>query len=98
MTNKEVLSLNIMGKSISIACPPEDKPGLEAAAELLNNDIESIPDKSIHPSNAELFICVIPCGITTVVTDLSILTKPIFVISEAKLLPNEVIVSGTTIS
>ena len=46
MTNKEVLSLNIMGKSISIACPPEDKPGLEAAAELLNNDIESIPDKS----------------------------------------------------
>ena len=46
MTNKEVLSLNIMGKNISIACPPEDKPGLEAAAELLNNDIESIPDKS----------------------------------------------------
>ena len=46
MTNKEVLSLNIMGKSISIACPPEDKPGLEAAAELLSNDIESIPDKS----------------------------------------------------
>ena len=35
-----------MGKNISIACPPEDKPGLEAAAELLNNDIESIPDKS----------------------------------------------------
>ena len=46
MTNKEVLSLNIMGKNISIACPTEDKPGLEAAAELLNNDIESIPDKS----------------------------------------------------
>ena len=46
MTNKEVLLLNIMGKNISIACPPEDKPGLEAAAELLNNDIESIPDKS----------------------------------------------------
>ena len=46
MTNKEVLSLNIMGKNISIARPPEDKPGLEAAAELLNNDIESIPDKS----------------------------------------------------
>ena len=46
MANKEVLSLNIMGKNISIACPPEDKPGLEAAAELLNNDIESIPDKS----------------------------------------------------
>ena len=45
MTNKEVLSLNIMGNNISIACPPEDKPGLEAAAELLNNDIESIPDK-----------------------------------------------------
>ena len=46
MTNKEVLSLYIMGKNISIACPPEDKLGLEAAAELLNNDIESIPDKS----------------------------------------------------
>ncbi|MBD62842.1 MAG: hypothetical protein CMD68_02035 [Gammaproteobacteria bacterium] len=46
MSNKEILSLKIMGKNISISCPPKDKPGLEAAAELLNNDISSIPDKS----------------------------------------------------
>ena len=36
----------IMGKNISIACPPKDKEGLIQAAEILNNQIESIPDKS----------------------------------------------------
>jgi cell division protein ZapA (FtsZ GTPase activity inhibitor) len=46
MSNKEILSLRIMGKDISIACPPEDKPGLEAAANLLNQDIDLIPDKA----------------------------------------------------
>ena len=44
MTDKEVLSLRIMGKDISIACPPEDKAGLIAAAQLLNDEIEQIPD------------------------------------------------------
>jgi hypothetical protein len=28
MSNKEVLDLMIMGKKISIACPPKDKEGL----------------------------------------------------------------------
>ncbi|MDA9626062.1 cell division protein ZapA [bacterium] len=46
MSNKEILDLNIMGKNISIACPPKDKEGLIQAAEILNNQIESIPDKS----------------------------------------------------
>ena len=44
MSNKEILDLNIMGKNISIACPPKDKEGLIQAAEILNNQIESIPD------------------------------------------------------
>ena len=43
---KEILSLNIMGKDISIACPSKDKEGLIQAAEILNEQIESIPDKS----------------------------------------------------
>ena len=46
MTNKEVLELMIMGKKISIACPPKDKEGLIKAAEILNEQIDSIPDKS----------------------------------------------------
>ena len=46
MSNKEILDLKIMGKNISIACPPKDKKGLIQAAEILNNQIESIPDKS----------------------------------------------------
>ena len=46
MSNKEILELKIMCKNISIACPPQDKAGLIEAAKLLNNQIESIPDKS----------------------------------------------------
>lgn len=46
MSNKEILNLKIMGKNISIACPLKDKEGLIQAAEILNNQIESIPDKS----------------------------------------------------
>ena len=46
MSNKEVLELIIMGKKISIACPPKDKQGLIKAAEILNEQIDSIPDKS----------------------------------------------------
>ena len=46
MSNKEVLELMIMGKKISIACPRKDKEGLIKAAEILNEQIDSIPDKS----------------------------------------------------
>jgi len=46
MSNKEVLNLRIMGKDITIVCPPEDKPGLKAASELLNEEIDAIPDKA----------------------------------------------------
>jgi hypothetical protein len=46
MSNKEILSLKIMGKDITIACPPKDKEGLIRAAEILNEQIDSIPDKS----------------------------------------------------
>ena len=46
MSNKEILDLTIMGKKISIACPPKDKEGLIKAAEILNKQIDSIPDKS----------------------------------------------------
>ena len=46
MSNKEILSLKIMGKDITIACPPKDKEGLIKAAEILNEQIDSIPDKS----------------------------------------------------
>ena len=46
MSNKEVLELVIMGKKISIACPPKDEEGLIKAAEILNEQIDSIPDKS----------------------------------------------------
>ena len=35
-----------MGKDITIACPPKDKEGLIKAAEILNEQIDSIPDKS----------------------------------------------------
>ena len=41
MSNKEVLELMIMGKKISIACPPKDKEGLIKAAEILNEQIDS---------------------------------------------------------
>ena len=44
MSNKEILDLMIMGKKISIACPPKDKEGLIKAAEILNKQIDSIPD------------------------------------------------------
>ena len=46
MSNKEVLNLRIMGKDITIVCPSKDKPGLEAASELLNEEISAIPDKA----------------------------------------------------
>ena len=46
MRNKEILDLMIMGKKISIACPPKDKEGLIKAAEILNEQIDSIPDKT----------------------------------------------------
>ncbi len=46
MSNKEILDLMIMGKKISIACPLKDKDGLIKAAEILNEQIDSIPDKS----------------------------------------------------
>ena len=46
MSNKEILTLKIMTKEISIACPEEDKAGLIAAAEILNSKIASIPDKA----------------------------------------------------
>ena len=46
MSNKEILDLLIIGKKISIACPPKDKQGLIKAAEILNEQIDSIPDKS----------------------------------------------------
>ena len=46
MSNKEILDLMIMGKKISIACPPKDKEGLIKAAEILNEQIDSIPNKS----------------------------------------------------
>ena len=40
MSNKEILDLMIMGKKISIACPPKDKDGLIKAAEILKNEFE----------------------------------------------------------
>lgn len=46
MSNKEILDLMIMGKKISISCPPKDKEGLIKAAEILNEQLDSIPDKS----------------------------------------------------
>ena len=46
MSNKEILDLMIMGKKISISCPPKDKEGLIKAAEILNEKLDSIPDKS----------------------------------------------------
>ncbi len=46
MSNKEILNLMIMGKKISISCPPKDKEGLIMAAEILNEQLDSIPDKS----------------------------------------------------
>ena len=46
MSNKEVLSIQIMGKDISIACPPEDKPLLIEASAILNEEIEKVPDRN----------------------------------------------------
>ena len=46
MSNKEILDLMIMGKKISISCPPKDKEGLIKAAEILNEQLDSISDKS----------------------------------------------------
>ena len=45
MSNKEILSLRVSGRDISIACPPEEKEALEKAANYLNQKIEAIPDK-----------------------------------------------------
>ena len=43
MSNKEILSLRISGRDISIACPPEEREALEKAANYLNEKIEAIP-------------------------------------------------------
>lgn len=45
MSNKEILSLRISGRDISIACPPEERQALEKAANYLNEKIEAIPNK-----------------------------------------------------
>ena len=45
MSDKEILSIRVMGRDISIACPPEDKPLLLEASTILNKEIEQIPDK-----------------------------------------------------
>ncbi len=46
MPNKEILSLRVMGRDISIACPAEEKNNLKKAAKVLNEEISSVPDKS----------------------------------------------------
>jgi cell division protein ZapA len=45
MSNKEILSLRITGRDISIACPPEEKEALIKAANYLNEKIDGIPNK-----------------------------------------------------
>ena len=45
MSDKEILSIRVMGRDIAIACPPEDKPLLLEASTILNKEIEQIPDK-----------------------------------------------------
>lgn len=45
MSNKEILSLRISGRDISIACPPEEKEALKKAANYLNEKIDGIPNK-----------------------------------------------------
>ncbi|GIS25717.1 cell division protein ZapA [SAR86 cluster bacterium] len=46
MADKEVISLRIASRDITLACPKKDVQGLKEAANILNQEIESIPDKN----------------------------------------------------
>ena len=46
MADKEVITLRIASRDITLACPKKDVQGLKNAADLLNKEIESIPDKN----------------------------------------------------
>tara|TARA_B100000886_G_scaffold239397_1_gene167858 strand:- start:216 stop:479 length:264 start_codon:yes stop_codon:yes gene_type:complete len=46
MADKEVISLRIASRDITLACPKKDVQGLREAANILNKEIESIPDKN----------------------------------------------------
>mgnify|MGYP005698159729 FL=1 len=46
MSKVETISLRIFGRDLTIACPPKEKNNLIKAAELLNNELESITDKN----------------------------------------------------
>ncbi len=46
MADKEVITLRIASRDITLACPKKDVQGLEDAADILNKEIESIPDKN----------------------------------------------------
>ena len=46
MADKEVISLRIASRDITLACPKKDVQGLREAANILNQEIESVPDKN----------------------------------------------------
>lgn len=46
MADKEVISLRIASRDITLACPKKDVQGLKDAADILNREIESVPDKN----------------------------------------------------
>ena len=46
MADIEVISLRIASRDITLACPKKDMQGLREAANILNQEIESVPDKN----------------------------------------------------
>ena len=46
MADKEVISLRSASRAITLACPKKDVQGLREAANILNQEIESVPDKN----------------------------------------------------
>ena len=46
MSDMETISLRILGRDLTLACPPEEKDQLIEASKLLNNELDSINDKN----------------------------------------------------
>ena len=46
MSKVETISLRIIGRDLTIACPPKEKNNLIKAANLLNEELDGINDKN----------------------------------------------------
>ena len=45
MNNQESITINVMDKEYRVACPPDEKEGLQASASMLNEKLSEIKNK-----------------------------------------------------